>query len=187
MKRNNHFMGSRNQSEDQEKSELRQERQETPDWILAEDVVAAFFRRRGFRVEQQVKVGSGGIIDLLALWRRAHEKHHFLVECKDRRQFARADEKSLVRQLHRYLTGYTKTRLSRERGERRHIIILLGICTNTYHRPHRQISFKWNPQQLSNETGRRVHAIRCYITTPPNLKIVLHDARIPAGLQNKLS
>ena len=107
---------------------------------------------------------------------------HFLVECKNRQQFTRADEKSLVHQLYRYLIGYIQTRLPRERRKRRHIIILLGICTNTYRRPFRQIDLNYHLQNQRIETGKKIHAIRCYITTPQNVSKILHNANIPAGL-----
>ena len=164
---------------------LGREGQEVPDWRHAEDAIAELFRSRGFQVWQQVQVGSG-LVDILAQWRRDHEKHHFLVECKNRSHFSWSDEKNLVSQLHRYLVGYTKIRLPKEPFGRQHIIILLGICTRTYYWAHRQIPFKWNPKQLGSEPGRRLYAVRCYITTPPNLKKVLSDANIPSGHQNKL-
>lgn len=156
-------------------------------WIHAEDAMAEFFRNRGFRVQQQVKVGSEGIIDVIALWRRTHEKHHFLIECKDRIQFSRSNEKDLVNQLHRYLKGYAKTKMPKEHYGRRHIIVLVGICTNTYFLAHRQIPFKWDPKQLGSKPGRRVHAVRCYITTPSNLNKVLNAANIPLGCQCRLN
>ncbi len=149
--------------------------------------MAEFFRNRGFQVQQQVKVGPKGIIDIIALWRRTHEKHHFLIECKDRIQFSRSNENNLVNQLHRYLKGYAKTMLSKEHFGRRHIIVLLGICTNTYYMAHRQIPFKWNPNRLGSKPGRRVHAVRCYITTPLNLNKVLNAASIPLGCQCRLN
>ncbi len=182
---NKKFTGKSNQPENPNNDLLYNKTQEIPDWILAEDSIAEYFRNRDFRVEQQVKVESG-IIDLIALWRRSHEKHHFLVECKNHQQFTRANEKSLVHQLYRYLTGYIKTRLPRERSKRRHIIILLGICTNTYRRSFRQIDLNYHLQNQRIETGKNIHAIRCYITTPLNLPKILHSANIPAGLQNKL-
>jgi len=182
---NKKFTGKSNQPDNPNCDILYKHTQKIPDWILAEDSIAEYFRNRDFRVEQQVKVGSG-IIDLIALWRRSHEKHHFLVECKNRQQFTRADEKSLVHQLYRYLIGYIKTRLPRERRKRRHIIILLGICTNTYRRPFRQINLNYHLQNQRNETGKKIHAIRCYITTLQNVSKILHSANIHAGLQNKL-
>lgn len=161
--------------------------QKGPDWRHAENTIADFFKSRGFRVEQQVKVGSGLVMDIIAQWRRAHEKHHFLVECKDRNCFSRSHEKDLVEQLSRYLKGYIRTRLSREPFGRQHIIILLGVCTKTYYISHRQIPFKWNLKQLGSEPRRRIHAVRCYITTPSNLNKVLDAASIPLGRQSKLN
>lgn len=154
-----------------------------PNWLQVEDKIAAFFRNQGFKVQQQVKVGSGAVIDVVALWRRAHEKHHFIIECKDWSQFYRSSERSLMKQLQRYLIGYTKTKLSKELLKRKHIIVLLGICTNSYNLPHRQVPFQWDPIKLGSIPGRRLHAVRYYITTPPNIKKVLKDSRLPTGRQ----
>ncbi len=182
---NKKLTGKSNQPENTNDDILYKQPQEIPNWILAEDSIAEYFRNRDFRVEQQVKVESG-IIDLIALWKRSHEKHHFLIECKNHQKFTKADEKSLVHQLYRYLIGYIKTRLPREHNKRRHIIILLGICTNTYRRPFRQIDLNYYLHNQRIETGKKIHAIRCYITSPRNVSKILHSANIPAGLQNKL-
>jgi len=167
------------------KTGINHEESGEPNWIQEEDKIATFFRNRGFRVQQQVKTGSG-IIDVVALWRRTHEKHHFLIECKDWGQFSRSSERDLVKQLQRYLIGYTKTKLSKEPLKRKHIIVLLGICTNSYNLPHRKVPFRWDPIELGSIPGRRLHAVRYYITTPPNLKKVLKDSSIPSGRQSTL-
>lgn len=165
---------------------IRHEESGDPNWLQAEDNIATFFRNQGFKVQQQVKVGSGAVIDVLALWQRAHEKHHFLIECKDWSQFTRSSERSLVKQLQRYLIGYTKTKFPKEALKRKHIIILLGICANSYNFPHRQVHFHWDPRKLGSIPGRRLHAVRCYITTPSNIKKVLKDSRLPSGRQSTL-
>jgi hypothetical protein len=162
---------------------IHHEESEDPNWLQAEDKIAAFFRNQGFHVQQQVKVGSGAVIDVVALWRRAHEKHHLLIECKDWSKFSRSSERSLGKQLHRYLIGYTKTKLPKEPLKRKHVIILLGICTNSYNLPHRQVPFQWDPIKLGSIPGRRLHAVRYYITTPSNIKKVLNDSRLPTGRQ----